>query len=110
MFAVCHPLHIHWNSGTIFQTGREHRVLLSKHEPNHFPSRQYMTKQIYDELQTTRYLTLLLSVMLTSVQCKKQADWDAIAERIHLAGGSGAPLLLRTKAYYADLASKDVER
>ncbi len=51
--------------------GTQHRVLLSKHEPNHFPSRQYITKRVYDELQTTPYLTLLLSMMLTSVQGKK---------------------------------------
>jgi hypothetical protein len=38
--------------GFIGQIGTEHGLLLSKHEPNLFPSLQYITKQINDELQS----------------------------------------------------------
>ncbi len=48
--------------------------------------------------------------MLNSNQGKKQADWDAITERIHNAGEPGAPLYLKIKAYHVDLARKEVER
>ena len=36
----------------ICQLGTEHHTLLSKHKANLFPSRQYLTKRIYDEMQT----------------------------------------------------------
>jgi hypothetical protein len=93
----------------IGQLGTEHRTLLSKHEPNLFPSRQYLTKRIFDEMQTVHYNTLRFSVLLCSVQGKKQADWDAITERIHLAGEPAAPLHLKIKAYHVDLDRGDVE-
>jgi hypothetical protein len=40
--------------GLLGQIGPEHRLLPSKHEPNLFPSRQYMTKRMYDKLHMTR--------------------------------------------------------
>jgi hypothetical protein len=61
-------------------------------------------------MQTAHYNTLRFSVLISSVQGKKQADWDAIAERIHRVGEPGAPLHLKIKAYHVDLASGDVER
>ncbi len=79
----------------IGQIGTEHRLLLSKHESNLFPSSQYITKQIYDELQSMHYRILQLAVMLTAFTSKStgaQAEWDAIADRIHKAGEPGAPL------------------
>ena len=94
----------------IGQIGTEHRVLLSKHEPNLLPSRQYLTKRIYNEMQTAHYNTLWFSVLIASVQGKKQADWDAIAESIHRGGEPGAPLHLKIKAYHVDLARGDAER
>ncbi len=69
----------------IGQLGTEHCTLLSKHEPILFQSRQYLTKRIYDEMQTAHYSTLPFSVLISSVQGKKQADWEEIAERIHRA-------------------------
>jgi hypothetical protein len=93
----------------IGQIGTEHRTLLSKHEPNLFPSRQYLTKRIYDDMQIAHYNTLRFSVLISSVQGKRQADWDAIAERIHNAGEPGAPLHLKIKAYHVDLARGDVD-
>ncbi len=90
--------------------GTEHCTLLSKHEPNLFPARQYLTKRIYDEMQTAHYNTLRFSVLISSVQGKRQADWDAIAVRIHNAGEPGALLHLKIKAYHVDLARRDVER
>ncbi len=63
-----------------------------------------------DEMQTAHYNTLRFSVLISSVQGKKQADWDAIAERIHNAGEPGALLHLKIKAYYLNLARGDVER
>ncbi len=68
---------------------------------------EYITKLIYDELQSTRSQTLRLSVLLTALTSKKgeaQADWDAIVERIHKPGEHGAPLHLKIKAYHVDLA------
>ncbi len=94
----------------IGQLGTDHRTLLSKHEPNLFPSRQYLTKRIYDEMQTAHYNMLRFSVLISSVQGKKQADWDAITERIHRAGEPGTPLHLKIKASHVDLARGDVER
>ena len=47
----------------IGQLGTEHRTLLSKHEPNLFLSRQYLTKRIYDEMQTAHYNALLFAVL-----------------------------------------------
>ncbi len=47
--------------------GSEHRLLLSRHEPNLLPSRHYITKRIYDEMQSTHSQTLLLSILLTAV-------------------------------------------
>ncbi len=95
----------------ISQIRTEHRTLLSKHEPNLFPSRQYLTKRIlHDEMQTAHYNTLQFSVLISSVQGKRQTDWDAIAERIHDAGEPGAPLHLKIKAYHVDLARGDVDR
>ncbi len=94
----------------IDQIGTNHHTLLSKHEPNLFPSRQYLTKWIYDEMQTAHYNTLRFSVLISSVQGKKQTDWDEIAERIHNAGEPGAPLHLKIKAYHVDLVRGDVER
>ncbi len=63
-------------------------------------------------MQTARYNTLRFSVLISSVQEKKQADWDAFAERIHRAGEPGAPLHLKIKAcgVIVDLARGDVER
>ena len=61
-------------------------------------------------MQTAHYNTLRFSVLNSSVQGKKQADWDAIAERIHRAGEpGGAPLHLKIKAYHVDLNRGDVE-
>ena len=60
------------------QLGTEHRTLLSKHEPNLFPSRQYLTKRIYDEMQTAHYNTLRFSVLIASVQGKNGMQmWSA---------------------------------
>ncbi len=61
-------------------------------------------------MQTAHYNTLRFSVLIASVQGKKQADWDANAERIHNAGEPCAPLHLRIKAYHVDLACRDIER
>ena len=97
----------------IGQVGTEHRLLLSKHEPNLFPSSQYITKRIYDELQSTHYRTLQLAVMLTAVTSKSsgaQAEWDAIVDRINQAGEPGAPLHLKIRAYHVDLSRGAVER
>ena len=59
-------------------------------------------------MQTAHYNTLRFSVLISSVQGKKQADWDAITERIHRAGEPGAPLHLKIKAYHVDLYRGDV--
>ncbi len=51
--------------------------------------------------------------MLTAVASKSsgaQAEWDAIAERIHEAGEPGAPLYLKIRAYHVDLSRGVVER
>ncbi len=81
--------------GLIGQLGPEHRLLLSKHEHNLFPSGQYNSKRIHDEADKLHSQMLLLgvvlAVMLTPSTSKKgggrwaQADWDAIAECIHKA-------------------------
>jgi hypothetical protein len=52
----------------IGQIGTEHCTLLSKHEPNLFPSRQYLTKRMYDEMQTAHYNTSWFSILISSVQ------------------------------------------
>ncbi len=99
--------------GLIGQVRTEHRLLLSTHEPNLFPSSQYITKRIYDELQSTHYRTLQLAVMLTAVTRKSsgaQAEWDAIVERIHKAGEPWALLHLKIRAYHVDLARGAMER
>ena len=38
------------------------------------------------------------------------AEWDAIADRIHRSGESGAPLHLKIKAYHVDIARGDTQR
>ncbi len=99
--------------GLIGQVWTEHCFLLSKHEPNLFPSTQYITKWIYYEQQSTHNLALRLVVMLSAVQSKisgAQAHWDAITEHIHNAGEPAAPLHLKIKAFHVDLASSTVER
>ena len=81
--------------GLIKQLGQEHRVLLKKYVANLFPAKQYITKRIYDKLQSVHYLTLHLSVIFTSVRAKQhhaaQKEWDAIAERIRGSGVRPAP-------------------
>ncbi len=78
-------------TGTVFgfigQIGAEHRLLLSNHEPDLFQSRQYMTKRVCDELQSTHYCSPLCLLLF-----KARSNWDAVAERIHMAGELGAPL------------------
>ena len=91
----------------IEQLGQEHRVLLTKHAANLFPAKQYITKRIYDKLQSVHYLTLHLAVTFTAIRSKQlaaQNEWDAIVERIYMAGESGAPLHLKIKAYHVDIA------
>ena len=39
-----------------------------------------------------------------------QAEWDAIADRIHESCESGAPLHLKIKAYHVDIAREDALR
>ena len=56
---------------------------------------------------------LQLSVIFTTVQAKQkgaQTEWDAIAERIHRSGESGAPLHLKIKAYHVDIARDEARR
>ena len=82
--------------GLITQLGQEHRVLLKKYAANLFPAKQYITKRIYDKLQSVHYLTLHLSVILVAKVAKQQAaqkEWDAIAEHIRGSGESGASWL-----------------
>ena len=87
--------------GLIEQLGQEHRVLLTKHVANLFPAKQFITKRIYDKLQSVHYLTLHLSVIFTAIRSKQlaaQNEWDAVAERIRRSGESGAPLHLKIRA------------
>ena len=94
----------------------EHRVYLAKTVANLFPSAQTFTKRTYDKIQSLHYRTLQLSSILTTIQSKHkgaQAEWDAIADRIHQSGESGAPLNplhLKIKAYHVDIARGDTQR
>ena len=99
--------------GLITQLGQEHRVHLKKFAANLFPAKQYMTKRIYDKLQSVHYLTLHLSVIFVAKVAKQHAaqkEWDAIAERIRGSGESGAPLHLKIRAYHVDISRDDTER
>jgi hypothetical protein len=54
----------------------------------------------------------MLSILLTSITSKQkvvQSEWDAIMERIHMAGVPGAPFHLKIKAYFVDLARNETE-
>ena len=99
--------------GLITQLGQEHRVHLKKFAANLFPAKQYMTKRIYDKLQSVHYLTLQLAVILVAKVSKRQSaqqEWDAITERIRGSGESGAPLHLKIRAYHVDISRDDTER
>ena len=98
--------------GLITQLGQEHRVHLKKFAANLFPAKQYMTKRIYDKLQSVHYLTLQLAVILVAKVSKRQSaqqEWDAITERIRGSGESGAPLHLKIRAYHVDISRDDTE-
>ena len=92
---------------------KEQRIFLFQRAKDLFPSRQLITKRIYYKLQSFHYSTLQLSVICSSVEGKEnlaQDEWDAIVQRIHMAGEPAAPLHLKIKAYHADVSRKDVER
>ena len=93
--------------GLIEHIGQEHRAFLANLIAHLIPGKQYLMKRIFDKLQSVHYQTLQLSVILTTIKTKKkvaQPGWDAIAERIHMAGESGTPLHLKIEAYYVDIA------
>ena len=98
--------------GLIKQLGQDNRGFLAKRVANLFPAKQYITKRIYEKLQSVHYLTLHLSVIFTAIRSKQLAaknEWDAIAERILMAGESGAPLHLKIRAYHVDIAHYDTQ-
>ena len=99
--------------GLIEQLGDEHRAFLAKIVANLCPSAQIITKQTYDKMQSFHYSTLRLSCICSTITSKfkgAQAEWEAIADHIHMSGESGAPLHLKIKAYHVDIASEDTQR
>ena len=49
--------------GLIEHFGQEHCVVLAELVANLFPGKQYLTKRIFDKLQSVHYQTLQLSVI-----------------------------------------------
>ena len=99
--------------GLIEQLGDEHRVFLAKIVANLFPATQIITKRTYDKMQPFHYRTLKLSFICATISSKfrgAQAEWEAIADHIHMSSELGAPLHLKIKEYHVDIARGDAQR
>ena len=62
-------------------------------------------------MQSFHYRTQQLSFICNTIPFRRpHAEWDAIADRIHRSGESGAPLHLKIKAYHVDIARDEALR